>query len=128
MFEDHTGQLWAGTENGLARWNGQDWKIFTTRDGLSENTVRAIAEDAGGNLWVGTESGGLNFFKAGKFISYQQTENGLPGNDISALYLDKDGVLWVGTFGHGLARFHNGKWTRLFHARRPRQQQHRIHH
>jgi ligand-binding sensor domain-containing protein/signal transduction histidine kinase len=112
LFEDHNRQLWAGTQNGLAHWNGQNWKMFTTRDGLSENTVRAIAEDADGGLWVGTENGGLNLFKGGKFVSYQQTEDGLPGNDISALYLDKDGVLWIGTFGHGLARFHNGKWTR----------------
>jgi len=112
LFEDHTGQLWAGTRNGLARWNGQDWKIYTTRDGLSENIVRAIAEDAEGNLWIGTESQGLNFFKAGKFISFQATGNGLPGNDISCLYLDRDGVLWVGTSGHGLARFYKGKWTR----------------
>ena len=112
LFQDHNEQLLAGTQNGLARRDGQDWKMFTTRDGLSENAVRAVAEDADGNLWVGTENGGLNFFKAGKFISYQQTENGLAGNDISALCLDKDGVLWIGTFGHGLARFHNGKWTR----------------
>ncbi len=112
LFQDHGGQLWAGTQNGLARRDGQSWKVFTTRDGLSENTIRAIAEDADGKLWVGTESGGLNFFKARKFISYQQAENGLPGNDISALYLDKDDVLWVGTFGHGLARLQHGRWTR----------------
>jgi ligand-binding sensor domain-containing protein/signal transduction histidine kinase len=117
LFEDHNQQLWAGTQNGLARWNGQDWKLFTTRDGLSENVVRAIAEDADGNLWVGTENHGLNFFKDGKFISYQATENGLPGNDISCLYADKDGVLWVGTAGHGLARFQNGKWTRYSTAK-----------
>ena len=117
LFQDHNGQLWAGTQNGLARWDGQDWKMFTTRDGLSDNAVRAIAEDAGGNLWVGTENGGLNFYKDKRFISYQQTEDGPPGNDISALYLDKDGVLWVGTFGHGLGRFQDGKWTRFSTAR-----------
>ncbi len=109
LFEDHQGWLWAGTRNGLARWNGEDWKIYTTPDGL---VVRAIAEDAEGNLWIGTESRGLDFFKAGKFISYQKAEGGLPGNDISCLCLDRDGVLWVGTSGHGLARFYKGKWTR----------------
>jgi ligand-binding sensor domain-containing protein/signal transduction histidine kinase len=112
LFEDRAGQLWAGTQNGLARWNGQDWKIYTTHDGLSENIVRAIAEDAEGGFWIGTESQGLNFFKAEKFISFQAAGNGLPGNDISCLYLDRDGVLWVGTSGHGLARFYKGKWTR----------------
>ena len=112
LFEDRLGQLWAGTQNGLACWNGQGWKMYTTQDGLSGKTIRAIAEDAGGNLWVGTENHGLNLFKTGKFISYQQETHGLPGNDISCLYSDRGGVLWIGTFGHGLARFHNGKWTR----------------
>ncbi|MGA2786577.1 MAG: two-component regulator propeller domain-containing protein, partial [Verrucomicrobiota bacterium] len=112
LLEDHAGQLWVGTQNGLARGNGQDWKIYTTRDGLSENIVRALAEDAEGNLWIGTESQGLNFFKAGTFVSIQATGNGLPGNDISCLCLDPDGVLWVGTSGHGLARFYQGGWTR----------------
>jgi ligand-binding sensor domain-containing protein/signal transduction histidine kinase len=112
LFETRSGQLWSGTQNGLANWDGRQWKLFTTRDGLSENVVRAIAEDADGNLWVGTGDQGLDFFKDGKFISYQAAENGLPGNDISCLYADQDGVLWVGTSGHGLGRFQNGKWTR----------------
>jgi ligand-binding sensor domain-containing protein/two-component sensor histidine kinase len=112
LFENRNGELWAGTQNGLARRDGQSWKLFTTADGLSENVVRAITEDADGNLWVGTENHGLDFFKDGKFISYQAQENGLTGNNISCLYADKDGVLWVGTSGHGLARLQNGKWTR----------------
>jgi signal transduction histidine kinase len=112
LFETRNGQLWAGTPNGLANWDGKQWKLLTTRDGLSENVVRAIAEDADGNLWAGTENHGLNLFKDGKFILYQKSENGLPGNDISCLYADPDGVLWVGTSGHGLARFQNGKWIR----------------
>jgi ligand-binding sensor domain-containing protein/signal transduction histidine kinase len=112
LFEDRDGQLWVGTQNGLGCWSGQNWKLFTTRDGLSENSVRAIAEDAAGNLWVGTESHGLNLFKDGKFTAYRQGENGQSGDDISCLYADKDGVLWVGTGGHGLARLQNGRWTR----------------
>jgi ligand-binding sensor domain-containing protein/signal transduction histidine kinase len=112
FFEDRSGQLWVGAENGLGCWNGLNWKLFTTRDGLSQNAVRAIAEDAAGNLWIGTENRGLDFFKDGKFISYRADGNGLPGDDISCLYADKDGVLWVGTGGHGLARLENGKWAR----------------
>ena len=112
LFESRDGQLWAGTQKGLGNFDGQKWKLLTTGDGLSENTVRAIAEDAGGNLWIGTESRGLNLFKEGKFISYRAGGDGLPGDDISCLCADKDGVLWVGTSGHGLARFENGRWAR----------------
>jgi signal transduction histidine kinase/ligand-binding sensor domain-containing protein len=109
LFEGRRNWLWAGTLNGLGRWNGEDWKIFTTPDGL---VARAIAEDAEGGLWIGTESRGLVYFQDGKFMPYQQTAAGLPGNDISCLYPDRDGVLWIGTAGHGLARFYKGKWTR----------------
>ena len=112
LFEDRGGQLWVGAQNGLGCWNGRNWKLFTTRDGLSENTVRAIAQDAAGNLWIGTEDQGLNYFKDGKFISHRAAENGLPGDDISCLFADEDGALWVGTSGHGLARFQDGKWAR----------------
>jgi len=112
LFEDRDGHLWVGAQNGLGCWNGRSWNLFTTRDGLSENAVRAIAEDAGGNLWAGTESRGLNLFKDGKFTACHQGENGPPGDDISCLHADKDGALWVGTGGHGLARFQNGRWAR----------------
>ena len=112
LFEDRRGQLWAGTQNGLAKWDGRDWTIYTTQEGLSENIVRAIAEDAQGQLWIGTESHGLDLFSDGKFTSYPATESGLPGNDISCLCLDSEGVLWVGTSGHGLARYCQGNWTR----------------
>jgi signal transduction histidine kinase/streptogramin lyase len=110
LFEDRRHQLWAGTQYGLACWNGTLWKLFKPSDGLSEKNIRAIAEDTAGNLWIGTEKSGLNYFKDGKFTAIQKSPGGLPGNDISCLYLDKDGVLWVGTASHGLARLANGKW------------------
>jgi ligand-binding sensor domain-containing protein/signal transduction histidine kinase len=110
LFEDHAGNLWAGTQNGLANFDGQKWKLFTTRDGLSENTVRAIAQDADGNLWIGTENGGLIFFKDGKFSAIQKSADNLSGNDITCLCSGKNGGLWVGTSDHGLSRFQGGKW------------------
>ena len=45
LLESRDGQLWAGTGNGLGRWNGS-WKLFTTSDGLSDNSIRALAEDS----------------------------------------------------------------------------------
>jgi len=111
LYEDPAGHLWAGTQNGLAAWDGQIWKLATTRDGLPENTVRAIAADPSGCLWIGTESQGLARFKDGIFTVFPMGDNGPPGNDISTLLVDRDGVLWVGTSGHGLAKFQNGKWT-----------------
>jgi hypothetical protein len=71
------GQLWAGTQNGLARWNGRTGK-FTRRPTACRKMVRAIAEDAEGNLWIGTESRGLNFFKAGNLFLIKRRETDCP--------------------------------------------------
>ena len=46
LFEDRAGQLWAGTQKGLARCDGHKLDTLHDADGLSENIVRAIAEDA----------------------------------------------------------------------------------
>jgi ligand-binding sensor domain-containing protein/signal transduction histidine kinase len=113
LFEDNDGKLWAGTQKGLGRFDGRNWKLFTVADGLSEDAVRAIAQDATGTLWAGTWHRGLNRFKDGKFTAFESDKTGLPGDDISCLYADKDGALWVGTFGHGLARFKDDKWQRF---------------
>lgn len=113
LFEDHTGRLWVGAQNGLGCWNGQTWTNYSTRNGLSGNTVRAITEDTQSNLWFGTENNGLDLFKDGKFTAYRTAQNNLPGDGVSCLYADNDGGLWVGTFGHGLARFKDGNWKTL---------------
>jgi ligand-binding sensor domain-containing protein/signal transduction histidine kinase len=110
LYEDHAGTLWVATSGGLGQWNGTQWRLFTTNDGLSANIVHAIAEDHGGDLWIGTEGGGLNRFQAGRFTAFQQ-KNGFPSDNISAICADAADVLWIGTRGNGLIRFSNGKWT-----------------
>jgi ligand-binding sensor domain-containing protein/signal transduction histidine kinase len=110
IHQDRGGLLWVGTQVGLARWDGQEWKIFTTRNGLSANSVRAIADDPDGSLWIGTESTGLNRLRDGQFTAFRKSD-GLPSERISSLCVDAQGVLWVGTDGGGLARFQSGKWT-----------------
>ena len=112
MHQDRVGRIWAGTPNGLACWDGKEWKVFDARSGLSTNSVRAIADDAVGNVWVGTDGGGLNQLRDGKFTVFRKSAAGLPGNNVSALLVDGEGTLWVGT-SSGLARFKNGRWSQF---------------
>ncbi|MCB0488359.1 MAG: two-component regulator propeller domain-containing protein [Cyclobacteriaceae bacterium] len=53
MVEDKDGYLWIGTNGGgLARFDGNEFKVFTTRDGLSSNIVQYLKLDARQNLWI----------------------------------------------------------------------------
>jgi ligand-binding sensor domain-containing protein len=55
---DPKGQLWVGTNNGLARWqNGKFSKTLTVADGLFANNVFAMASTSDGELWVGSYGG-----------------------------------------------------------------------
>jgi len=106
LFQSRDGRLWAGTENGLASFDGQDWRFYTAADGLPAVPVRAIAEGAHGEIWIGTSGLGLFLLQDGNI-----TPTNAPVNDVSCLLAGHDDVLWVGSSGHGLARLEQGHWS-----------------
>ncbi|MFC4654635.1 MULTISPECIES: diguanylate cyclase [Rheinheimera] len=74
-----------------------DVKHWTSADGLSSNSVRAVSQDLQGYIWVGT-SYGLNRFDGQQFVTYSsKTIRQLPSNSINQLLLDTSGYLWIGT-------------------------------
>lgn len=77
------------------------------REGLSQGSVLAIAQDANGFIWMGTRFG-LNRYNAHSFRTYTHHANdstSISANYILALLKDSKGVLWVGT-NVGLNRYH----------------------
>jgi signal transduction histidine kinase/ligand-binding sensor domain-containing protein len=112
IYQDRRGELWLGTVSGLVRWREPHCQVFTTREGLSADDVRALAEDSQGGLWIGTRGGGLNYLRDGVFTVVRKQPDGLPSDEIASLWMDAEGVLWIGTFGSGLARWQAGRWTR----------------
>ncbi|MDZ4799807.1 MAG: ATP-binding protein [Bryobacteraceae bacterium] len=60
---DSKGVLWAGTDNGLLRYDGKEWTQFTTADGLvwDDCDLGALAFDDSGSVWVGTSAGMSRF-------------------------------------------------------------------
>ncbi len=44
--------MWIGTAEGLCRYDGHNFQIYTTRDGLPDNNVFTIREDSYGRLWL----------------------------------------------------------------------------
>jgi signal transduction histidine kinase/ligand-binding sensor domain-containing protein len=101
--EDRGGTVWVGTERGLARLEGAE---FRTRSGSDEHAgVRCIFEDREGNLWVGSNNG-LSRFRDDVFTTYGKSE-GLPSDEPSALYQDRSGRIWAG-FDSGVVNLTGG--------------------
>src|SRR6202521_1792940 len=57
VLQDRAGFLWAGTQNGLYRYDGNHFTAFTSRDGLPGSRIESLYEAADGTLWVGTDRG-----------------------------------------------------------------------
>jgi ligand-binding sensor domain-containing protein len=51
------GEMWIGTNKGLARPTANGFKVMTTADGLFANNVFSLAEANDGSLWVGSFGG-----------------------------------------------------------------------
>lgn len=116
LLRDRRGHLWIATVGqGLLHipadaWTGNpEATHITQRQGLTNDRVLSLFEDAEGSVWVGT-SGGLNQFTPhvgpGPVISRPE----LDGRDVRAVAVAPDGAVWAGT-ANGVVRLEAGQPT-----------------
>jgi len=102
LYEDRSGDLWAGTDDGgVIRYRQGTFQAFGPAQGLTSSEVSAICEDLAGKLWVGTRHG--LFHRIEERFAELPSTNFLTKARISALVPAADGTLWVGT-SRGLFR------------------------
>ena len=81
-MQDSKGYLWFATDNGVSRFDGYEFKNYTTSDGLLTNTVFNIYEDYKGRIWFISFNGNLCYYynnkiqkyKFNSIISYEKNE------------------------------------------------------
>ena len=125
LLQDSRGFMWFGTEDGLNKYDGYNFKIFRPVPGepgsVSYNYIKALYEDDKGFLWVGTFGGGFDRFdkdsdQFSHFIFKVDDPNSLSNNYVNTLIGSQSGLLWIGT-ENGLNRFNSesGEFTRYYH-------------
>ncbi len=111
LLQDAEGFIWVATKNGLNRFDGYGFKVFTNDPyndrSLSSNTTVKLYEDPKNRIWVGTEDAGLNVYdkKTGNFFRIKNRladASSISGNAIRLIEGLPDGRVLVATDGAGL--------------------------
>jgi signal transduction histidine kinase/ligand-binding sensor domain-containing protein len=104
-FEDHAGNLWVGTGDGLDLLDRdkQSFHVYQPElnGGLKQIYVR-IAEDEKGTLWLGTSQSGLHHFDpvSHRFTVYKSDPGDpstLRDDGVGAIYIASSHLIWIGT-------------------------------
>ncbi|MCB0738275.1 MAG: histidine kinase, partial [Bacteroidetes bacterium] len=96
--QDAIGFVWIFTDRGACRFNGYDFKVFTTANGLPNNVVFDGKCDKNGTLWVVTHGGKFAQFNGYSFVpaSFNQTLlKQATELNIDQFVIDENNVLWA---------------------------------
>ena len=104
LLQDSNGYIWIGTNDGLNRYNGYDFKTYKkevgNKNSLVNNYIIDIKEDLQGNIWVGTINGiskiDIETDMCTNFTSDTNIGN-LSHNNISEILVTTNGKILVGT-------------------------------
>lgn len=105
IAQTQEGYMWLGTFGGLARFDGERFKVYNTANtpALKTNRITALHIDCHNILWVGTETGDVMRYEKGTFTSLLDSGSGIEPA-ISFIYRDRRNALWVGD-ARGARRF-----------------------
>jgi ligand-binding sensor domain-containing protein/signal transduction histidine kinase len=125
-FLDRQGEWWALTTKGLCRYgkisrfedlaHKSPQAVYTSRDGLANDNLNCLFEDARGDLWIGTKAIVTNTLTrweraTGTFHTYSEADGLPPSSGPSSFCEDRTGRLWIGFSAGGLARYEAGRFT-----------------
>ncbi len=101
------------SSSGLYVWDGQRLRLRTEANGLTENTLTALADDRDGNIWIGTESRGVMRVARDGLVGFGAAD-GLAHPQVNSIFEDPDGRLYV----HSGSTFDNQLWLQRFDGSR----------
>jgi ligand-binding sensor domain-containing protein/signal transduction histidine kinase len=115
IFEASDKSLWFATENGLCLFNREknNFKRFSTQNGLPSNFILSVLEDDMKNLWVSTSKGLVCFNPVkGSFKTFTRV-NGLLSDqfNFNSAYKDRNGKMYFGS-GRGMISFQPTQFDR----------------
>jgi signal transduction histidine kinase/ligand-binding sensor domain-containing protein len=125
VLQDRAGDWWIGTREGLYRFSGVGFDqlararptaIYTTRDGLANDDIARLFEDARGDIWIAafpTEQTPVTRWEraTNRFYRYGEPDGLRPFNTAVFFGQDAAGSVWIGFRDGAIARYRRGRFS-----------------
>jgi ligand-binding sensor domain-containing protein len=105
MLQDKNGYMWFATENGVSRFDGYEFKNFTTHDGLPANSTIRVYEDYKGRIWFASYKGPLSYYENEKITAFELNQEIINLNIsdfFDNIYIDSTETMWLSPSKRGL--------------------------
>lgn len=127
IAQDKRGFMWFGTDDGLCRFDGHEFKIYKSDEhdphSLANNSVRALLVDDDGTILIGTNKGICRFYPEKERFEHFDADFKDPGklNGIFVREIKKDrkGNLFIAYEGSGLDMVSSEGKIKHFSVRSP---------
>ncbi|MXZ08502.1 MAG: hypothetical protein F4Y79_03575, partial [Gemmatimonadetes bacterium] len=94
IAEDSEGCLWFATwDNGVSRFDGDEFQNFTKQDGLCSDRTFFVQKDSRDRLWICTANG-VCWYDGADF--HHLKDDGIDGQTVQCIYEDSEGRIWFG--------------------------------
>ena len=110
ILQDKNGFMWFGTQDGLNRYDGYNFKIFKNNPGdsssLTNNFIFSIIEDQSGILYIETQGGDFHQYnprsESFQIINKDQIDfEKAKVSTVGALLYESNGIKWIGGLSKG---------------------------
>lgn len=112
LFQDQKGYIWIGTENGLNRFDGNQFTLYQKNNPLYSNfhanSINTICETTDKELWLGTDNGVFIYNQVKDtftpFVKHTSDKTSIT-SWITHIIQDKAGNIWIATHKQGIFLF-----------------------
>ncbi len=113
IVQSNNGYIWIGTGDGLAKYDGINFEVYTKEDSLASNFVFSTFIDSKNVLWVGHDNGSISYYKNQHFNKLELGEKN--SSAIHSICEDMSGNIWAIDQNNGIIRIEkNTKVTKFF--------------
>ncbi|MFK8016020.1 MAG: diguanylate cyclase [Gammaproteobacteria bacterium] len=108
LYQSESGYLWLATDTGIARFDGQSFRIFGvgTHSAFRSNDIRELTGGANDSIWAASVGGGLLHIQ-GEEITRLDRQDGLASDAVYSVLVAANGDVWAGT-ASGACRLRDG--------------------